>query len=228
MVGTALILTNLLYLVRRRLAWLSLGSLPAWLDLHVFTGLSGSALILFHSAFQLRTPIATVTSVALIIVVITGLIGRYIYALTPKTGDLPLEERLRELDLSLPSFARDTRTVLAQHPITKLPASANILRVFWTIPRWLVQARARRRAVLRTARENAEILQLLKSSKKPTKLLVRDISRLAASELDRIAGGALLRLWRGLHRYMAILMLLTVGVHIGVAWYYGYRWIWSE
>src|SRR3977135_1057999 len=53
--GTALIATNLLYLVRRRLtsilpAWV--GSMKAWLNAHVFTGLVGSLLIVFHSAFQ--------------------------------------------------------------------------------------------------------------------------------------------------------------------------------
>src|SRR5690349_15547626 len=58
-VGTALVAANLLYLVRRRLTnvlpeWI--GSMKAWLNAHVFTGLVGSLFILFHSAFQLRTP----------------------------------------------------------------------------------------------------------------------------------------------------------------------------
>ncbi len=69
-VGTGLILTNLLYLVRRRFtkyipAWL--GSVKAWLDIHVVTGLTGAVLVLFHSAFQLRTAIATVTAASLAI-----------------------------------------------------------------------------------------------------------------------------------------------------------------
>ena len=93
MVGTALILTNLLYLVRRRFtkyvpAWM--GSVRGWLNAHVFTGLFGSILILFHSAFQLRTPIATVTSVSLSIVVVTGLVGLYLHALVPRSGLKPL------------------------------------------------------------------------------------------------------------------------------------------
>jgi hypothetical protein len=28
-----------------------------------------------------------------------------------------------------------------------------------------------------------------------------------------------------MHRFFAILMLLTVALHVGVAWHYGYRWI---
>src|SRR5215472_1536685 len=57
-VGTALICTNLLYLVRRRFAkYISdrLGTVKTWLNAHAFTGLLGSLLIAFHSAFQFRT-----------------------------------------------------------------------------------------------------------------------------------------------------------------------------
>ena len=36
---------------------------------------------------------------------------------------------------------------------------------------------------------------------------------------------ALLRSWRGLHRFFALLMLASVLLHAGVAWHYGYRWI---
>ena len=48
---------------------------------------------------------------------------------------------------------------------------------------------------------------------------------LAASEVDAHVGAALMRSWRSLHRFLAILMLTSVTVHIGVAWFYGFRWI---
>jgi dihydropyrimidine dehydrogenase (NAD+) subunit PreT len=227
--GSALILTNLLYLARRRLAWLPVGSLSAWLDFHVFTGLGGSILVVYHSAFQLRAPIATVTSVSLAVVVVTGLIGRYIYALAPKTGDRVVEERLRELERLLPTFTSSVRSALAKIPTKELPTNASIVRVFWTLPSWVLQAGRRRRAVQKLARADAQLAQIRKEGEKAfVKDLVREISRLTSSELDRVAGASMLRLWRAFHRYMAILMLLSVGVHIGVAWYYGYRWIWSD
>ena len=31
----------------------------------------------------------------------------------------------------------------------------------------------------------------------------------------------------GLHRFFALLMLAAVLLHAGVAWYYGYRWIFA-
>jgi hypothetical protein len=227
-VGTGLILTNLLYLARRRLPWLPMGSLRAWLDLHVVTGIGGSVLVLFHSAFQLRSQVATVTSVSLAIVVATGLIGRYIYALTPQTGDLTFEERLRELAHTLPTFAAGVREAVAQCATTTLPANASALRVLLTFPRWMLEARKRREAIWAVAKGDPEVKAMRKTQRSVVRRMVRELARLAAGEIDRIAGGSLLRLWRSLHRFMAILMVLSVTVHIGVAWFYGYRWIFAR
>jgi hypothetical protein len=228
-VGTALILTNLLYLARRRVAWLPVGSLNTWLDVHVVTGIGGSILVMFHSAFQLRTPIAGVTAISLGIVVLTGLIGRYIYALTPRTGEKSLEQRLREIDSSMPAFAGGVREALRALPTTNLPANASIVRVLLTIPRWVLEARRRGRAIEKLGEADAQLEALRRSGeRKFAKWIVSDVARLSAGEIDRIAGGALLRLWRSMHRITAILMVLSVAIHIGVAWFYGYRWIFTR
>ena len=58
--------------------------------------------------------------------------------------------------------------------------------------------------------------------------LVHELADLAASEIDANAASALMRSWRSLHGFMAIGMVLSVTVHIAVAWMYGYRWIWSR
>ena len=58
-IAALLIVLNLSYLVRRRLGGTRFGSMAVWLDVHVFTGLMIASLVSFHSAFQLRTPIAT-------------------------------------------------------------------------------------------------------------------------------------------------------------------------
>ncbi len=56
----------------------------------------------------------------------------------------------------------------------------------------------------------------------------RKLAGLAAREVRTVALTAVLRSWRGIHRLLAILMLLTVPAHVVIAWLYGYRWIWSE
>jgi hypothetical protein len=227
-VGTAMIATNLLYLVRRRFAqsipdWA--GSVKAWLHAHVFTGLVGSLLVAFHSAFQLRTSIAAVTAASLAIVVGTGLVGVYLHALLPKGRLSPLKARLSEIEPLMPGLARSVDSFVLATPATQLPYDASFLRTLVTVPRWLFDARARRRGVKRTARRDKLFRAVEKRDPALARALVAELGDLAAAEVDTAAGGALMRSWRSLHRFLALLMLASVSVHIGVAWHYGFRWI---
>jgi len=227
-VGTALILTNLLYLVRRRVAAFRLGSMEAWMNLHVVTGLVGSVLILFHSAFQLRTPIATVTSVSLATVVLTGVVGRYFYALAPKPDSQQLADNLLALDALVPGLGNLIRKGLKDAKVTFLPANASLVRALGTIPRWSREGRARRNLVREAFHEVTRPHTMLPEELTETNRIIRETATLARGEARTAAGTALLRSWRGLHRFLAVLMILSVTSHIVVAWFYGYRWIWSE
>lgn len=55
----------------------------------------------------------------------------------------------------------------------------------------------------------------------------RELVKAAAADARADGVTALLRSWRGLHRFFALLMLAAVFLHAGVGWYYGYRWIFS-
>lgn len=227
-VGTMLIFTNLLYLVRRRFANIApawMGSMKTWLHVHVFTGFLGSLLVVFHSAFQLRTAIATVTSLSLAIVVVTGIVGLYLYNLLPKAGLKPLQERLDELERLLPGVVREIEEFLRRSPATRLPANASLVRTLWTVPRWIREARARRRGLVVVARRDKLLRALERTDPKVARALMKVLGELAAGEIDTHAGGAVMRSWRSLHRFLALLMLTSVSVHIAVAWYYGFRWI---
>jgi hypothetical protein len=52
-----------------------------------------------------------------------------------------------------------------------------------------------------------------------------ELAELASAEVDAHAGAAMMRTWRSLHRFLALLMIASVTVHIGVAWFFGFRWI---
>ena len=123
-----------------------------WLDVHVVTGLAGSVLVLFHSAFQLRTAIATTTALSLTIVVVTGLVGFYLNALLPRSGLKALKERLAELEPLLPGLTGHVRESVERVPCTRLAANASFLATVWTVPRWLLEARARHPARSRPPR----------------------------------------------------------------------------
>lgn len=217
-IAAMLVVLNLSYLIRRRFGSSRLGSMKTWLDVHVFTGLLAAALVSFHSAFQLRTPIASVSAASLGTVVVTGLLGRFLYALGPGGVRERLGAALDAAERERPGIRAALAEALAQRPGPDVAANASLLRSLWAVPSWIRAARARREL----------LAMLLPPRREMSRGLRRASAELyAASAADARASGiaALLRSWRALHRFFALLMLAAVFLHAGVAWYYGYRWI---
>ena len=78
--ATMFMLLNFIYPLRKRLAlFKGKGSIAPWLRFHVFVGIMSPLIILFHTAFQWGNQLATSTYVSVVIVVATGLVGRYFY-----------------------------------------------------------------------------------------------------------------------------------------------------
>jgi len=222
-VGTILMLTNLFYLVRRRLARARLGSLRAWLNLHVTTGLIGGVLVVFHSAFQLRSPIATTTMLALFVVLLTGVFGRFLYTLTPRVDHARLDKHLSDFDSVGQGMGKVIRARLNAVPPSQ-PRRPSLLSVLLTIPSWIREANRRRQIVFETAAEH-ELAHLTEVRLLGAK--VSESADIAVAEVRAVALDAFVRSWRGLHRFFALLLVVLVLVHIVVAWYLGYRWIFS-
>lgn len=217
-VAAMLVVLNLSYLIRRRFGSARLGSMKTWLDVHVFTGLLAASLVSFHSAFQLRTPIASVSAVSLGTVVVTGLLGRFLYALGPGGVRERLGAALDAVEEVKPGSRTALAEAIAQRPGPNVAANASLLRSLWAVPSWIRAASARREL----------LAMILPPRREMPRELVRAARELyAASAADARASGiaALLRSWRALHRFFALLMLAAVFLHAGVAWYYGYRWI---
>ncbi len=222
--GALLVVTNLLYLARRRIARFRIGSMRFWLDLHVFTGLSAALFVAFHSAFQLRSPLTTLAAASLAIVVVTGIIGRLFYALVPEDGAAELREAIAALGAELPDLPRQIGLVLEELPAPALPITASLLRSLAVLPRWR-RISYRRRVAIGLLVGEAIGSEPDRHRRRALGRLGRWVGEAASREVRGQAGVALLRSWRALHRLFALTMLVTVGVHVGVAWYYGYRWI---
>jgi hypothetical protein len=232
LVGTLLILTNLAYLARRRFARWRLGSMRRWLDVHVFTGLFGSALVVFHSAFQLRSQVAGLTAWALALVVLTGIVGRYFYSLAPRGSPKPLviTEQLALIELFDAGLCQQLTAALRALPDPPEPARATLAASLATIPAWL-RAERTRCAVVRgllaplNDRNDRNDRALASDERRYLRAASRHIERAICQPVRNVAGASLLRTWRGLHRFMALLMIISVSVHITVAWVLGYRGI---
>ena len=219
-VAAVLIVLNLSYLIRRRFGGAGMGSMRVWLDFHVFTGLLASSLVSFHSAFQLRTPVATVSTASLALVVVTGVIGRFLYALAPSNARERLRSALDGVEAVMPGTRDELKSTLDAHPAPNVPQNATLLRSLISIPKWRAVGRRRRKAL-------AQVLPARRSLTRPQRAAVSELYLAAAVDARADGVAALLRTWRGLHRLFALMMLAAVLLHAGIAWYYGYRWIFA-
>jgi len=95
MLGFLMFLLVYLYPLRKRWAWLGRqGSSKRWLDFHVLLGLAAPVVITFHSSFKFQG-IAGVAYWIMIMVALSGVVGRYIYAQIPRSlnsAELSLQE----------------------------------------------------------------------------------------------------------------------------------------
>ncbi len=209
----ACFLTNLTYLVRRRLLTWRLGTLRSWLGFHVATGLLGAGCVVLHSAAGLRSASGTMAAVALFVVVLSGLMGRYFYTLVPRTLE-GRELRFSEGRERLESLAAELKQVdvALTLPEPTLPTRPSPLRLLTTLlrgdPAWdrsLAEATAQLR-LSGEALEHRRALDALRSLRREGRWLacLREVQ-------------ALMTTWRFLHRWLALVMLGTVVFHILLA-----------
>jgi hypothetical protein len=95
MFGVLLFFVIFLYPLRKKWAWLGRqGSSKRWLDFHVLLGLLAPVVVTFHSSFKF-SGIAGVAYWIMIVVALSGVVGRYIYAQIPRSlnsAELSLQE----------------------------------------------------------------------------------------------------------------------------------------
>jgi hypothetical protein len=80
LVGGLLMFSLLAYSLRKRVRALDrLGAMNNWFRYHMFIGIAGPVLILFHSTFRLKSMNGTIAFYAMLVVALSGIIGRFIY-----------------------------------------------------------------------------------------------------------------------------------------------------
>ncbi len=119
--GVGSMLLMHVYSLRKRIgAMRGMGKLRTWLQLHIFLGLQGALLVVFHS-LHMRTigNLAGITLTLTGIVVCSGIFGRYLFSLIPKslTGER----------LTAPQIESELSEVRARVEAAKVPAIAAAL-----------------------------------------------------------------------------------------------------
>ncbi|MCP3917666.1 MAG: NAD(P)-binding domain-containing protein [bacterium] len=214
---------NLLYLARRseyvRLAW---GSLRAWMTSHVATGLAALMLALVHSAMAPRPTVGGHALLGLVVLIVTGSIGRYFYSFVPRAAngrELALDEARAQL-AGLASAWDRTHRAFGEHvraEVQRLVASGHWTRTFFGRLGALVGSQSRLRDVLTRLRAEGRREEIAEDQLDELLDIARRAHRAAlmASHYEDVRG--LLATWRYLHRWVALLVVLLVITHVFAA-----------
>jgi Fe-S-cluster-containing hydrogenase component 2 len=217
--GTALMVLSMAYLLQRRFGWFHrTATNQFWLDVHLMTGIVGPLFIALHSALRLTTWVS-IPFWSMVAVVLSGVLGRYLYTLVPSLTskhDLAILAHRRAItelatdhpaavDRACEIMEREARRSEAAWQVGLVPlllwVLADDLRRIWT--------RGRDRRAL-------------------ARLAPRKIARQIARRIDRIVvferraelaprGKALLRSWKRVHVPFSIVLLVTMLAHIAIA-----------
>ena len=81
-----MLMTEILYSLRKRSRLARWGRMSDWLRFHIVTGLVGPYMVLLHTSWKFNG-LAGVITLFTIVIVVSGFIGRYIYTRIPRTAD---------------------------------------------------------------------------------------------------------------------------------------------
>jgi Fe-S-cluster-containing hydrogenase component 2 len=218
-VGTALMVLSMAYPLQRRFGWFyRTATNQFWLDVHIMTGMVGPLFIALHSALRLSTWVS-IPFWSMTAVVISGLVGRYLYTLVPaltSRSDLELLEHRRaitELTANVPSAGAYTRDVLDREQRHSEQA--------WEIGLIVLLGWVLMDDVRRIASRTRDRYRL-------RKLVPRDVAHELAWRLDTVVrlerrtklaprGKALLKSWKRIHVPFSVALLVTMIAHIAIA-----------
>jgi thioredoxin reductase/Pyruvate/2-oxoacid:ferredoxin oxidoreductase delta subunit len=225
--GAGMILANLAYLARRH-GWLGLrlGSLRAWMTMHVLTGVLALLFGVLHGGMSTQDTLGHRALFALAVVVVTGTLGRYVYAFVPRATngrELELDEIKAELAAQASEWDREHREfgerlrTEVHGLLARLEDAATVRGRLWAFSSGPFRLGATLRRLGSEGRERG----LLPAQVERLCALARRAYRTAAVTAHLEELRALLSSWRYLHRWIALFLVLVVALHVLVALRYG-------
>ena len=213
-IGTFMIVFGVaIYIARKRYGFLSKYiRLKYLLEFHIFLCTLGPILILFHTAFKFGG-IVSIAFWSMVAVVLSGVIGRFIYIQIPRTiegRELSLSE-VKDMKINLTNVLRD-----------KFNLENDIVE---TIVRFTDDQNTSNNKTTRNLRKvlksnnlpKTERISILKMVKNEMSLS-RKIARLETMQ-------KLFKYWHVAHLPFALIMLVILVIHVGVTLAFGYKWI---
>lgn len=223
--GAIMMLAPVAYSLRKKLRWLrTSGNLKTWLDVHVFCGIVGPVLVTFHTSFKFNG-LVSVAYWSMILVMLSGFIGRYLYVRIPR-GLLGAELTRAELDARADELGREIahaalpETLLARiqaferRVIPSTPEAA-------TLSGLLAGELARRRGLKRLRTEITHV-RLAPELLETILQLITEHATLLRRTAYLQKTKRLFDLWHVFHMPLVYVMFLIVAAHVAFTIYLGY------
>lgn len=225
--ATLLIGVNLMYLLRRSPRWrFQLGSLRAWMTSHVATGILALLCAMLHGAMAPRDTVGGHAFLALALLLVTGAIGRYFYAYLPRAAngrELEIEAVKLRLDHMIEHWDKSQRVFVerVQARLAALIQSQQWQTSFFGRVVALVRGQRELKGVLVELAEDGRREGIPEAQLHETLHLARRAHRtaLAAAHYEDLR--ALLGSWRYVHRWVAVLMIVLIVLHVIYVLTYG-------
>ncbi len=216
-----MLMTEILYSLRKRSRSARWGRMSSWLKFHIYTGIVGPYLVLLHTSWKFNG-LAGISMLLTLIIVVSGFIGRYIYTAVPRSldGTAPdaedLKRRMRAVEAELQRFIDQQPEAAA--PLSRLltaPAAAAsgaglvFGRLLDDANYWRLWQREKRRlpAAARASLSQIERLQV------EHRTLQRQVDSLVT--VRRLLG-----VWQSIHIPIGVALFTAAFIHAGVALYY--------
>jgi hypothetical protein len=215
-----LVAINLLYLLRRAgVRFLAFGTLRGWMGVHVATGICALLGALLHSGMRIGNTTGGHACLALVVLVVTGSIGRYLYSFLPRAAngrELELDEVRAEVS-AITGELEDRGGAFAQRIGDLVEALVSHHHWRGSVPKrlWaLVRSRGHLQRSLRALEQEATREGLSPDQTAHLALLIQRAHRatLGAAHFEDLR--TFLASWRHIHRWIALLLVLLMGAHI--------------
>lgn len=227
--GSAIIIVGVFgYMIRKRRKIFSrIGVLKYWLEFHIFLCSLGPVLILFHTAMKFGGIVA-ISFWSMVAVVISGIIGRFIYIQIPRTiegRELSLNE-INNLKDNV-EFDLHNRFKINHEIIVNIEEKLN-LKIDVSNKSFISGVFNRLSAERRILKEIKNLLSTQNLNRKSrTRIIKLFKSELVLNRRIEWLSSMqnLLRYWHVLHLPFALIMLIIMIIHVGIAITFGYTWI---
>ena len=219
-----------LYMLRKRERKFSrIGVLKYCLELHIFLCTLGPILVTFHTTFKFGGLVA-VSFWSMVAVFASGVLGRFIYMQIPRSiqgqeFDLnELEEMSKGINTELKEKYQFDDLILAKLNLTN---KINMYRNagFRSIIKLLFIDRKERKRLTHEVKVNLKKRNVDTKTQRHILHLIKDKFALARKIGTLRTMQKLFSYWHVAHLPFALIMLIIMIVHVGVAIAFGYTWI---